>query len=387
MNITIVNRHFAPTKAITGRSVIELVEFLVPFFDKIFIVSVAVDYKGGTDNFEGRLNHPDKVVSIKVKCGGLKGGKISRLINSQIENFRIFQQIRNATSGPIISLTDPPMLQHWVQWIARSTGRKWVYWSMDLYPQAFYSYLKITRLVSILEFLEKTIGRINPDAVIALGVRQEEFLKLRFTGNWRSVIINCGVIPSETNIKSLRPSWAVSDGDCLFGYVGNLGEAHDREMVLMIIESLNRLKKRVIVSVYGTHAQWLRDRIHGLRFVKMVTSVLPDELNFIDVHIVSLVDSWTHICVPSKAVSAICAGATCILVCNKSSDLFDLLGEASFALDLWETQQSIIDQKIQRITSSAIIGKKEIAKRVRNQILANKEKGFNEIKKLLHSWS
>ena len=37
----------------------------------------------------------------------------------------------------LITLTDPPLLNYWVARLCRRRRIPWIYWSMDLYPEAF----------------------------------------------------------------------------------------------------------------------------------------------------------------------------------------------------------------------------------------------------------
>ncbi len=82
----------------------------------------------------------------------------------------------------------------------------------------------------------------------------------------------------------------------------------------------------------------------------IVKSVPRNQLGFIDVHLVSLVKSWTHVAVPSKAVSSVCSGSPIAFCGDQSSDNWRLLQEAAWFIPLENGRKEAIAKLLNDIT-------------------------------------
>lgn len=387
MKITIANKHCIPTNAITGRSAAELILELSATTERIFVVSVNSEYKGGVSGLQYPIELKHKLCDKKISAGSASNRKLDRLFYSLIENLKIARLVASETEGVIISMTDPPMLPYLMQAVARWRRRKWIYWSMDLYPQAFFAYFGWQQFGVIFKWVERFLFRLKPDAIIALGPKQASYLKETYRLNCPIFIIPCGIINNysfDKNFYSI-PDWRKDARDEVFGYIGNLGEGHDHLMVLKIIRALNREKKNVLLSVYGSKAKQLLDLVKNLSYVKCVDRVLENELQYIDVHIVTLRKMWTHICLPSKAISAVCSGSACIIAASKDGDLYFLLNEAAWWVDPDCSTDSDIDEMVNRISTEKILEKKRNSKIIRDRLVAIKNDGYSKLEQYLQS--
>jgi hypothetical protein len=221
---------------------------------------------------------------------------------------------------------------------------------------------------------------IQPNAIIALGEMQAKHVMKRYSINVPSFIIPCGVLQTlQGNCEEeTKPSWAVVGNQKLYGYVGNLGEAHDANAVFGIISILNSEGRKVVVSVYGSKAEWLLQQVSGLKNVVVVESVPQDQLGYIDVHIVSLRTRWTHICVPSKAISAVCSGAACLVVGQQEGDLYQLIGSACWWLNPERCSLYEIIRVVREITDQRIVEKQRYAKIIRDNLINVRNKGYHD---------
>jgi hypothetical protein len=387
MKITVANKHCIPTNAITGRSAAELIVELTSVVKKIYVVSVKAKYKGGIPESHYPVNLNDKLYDIKIPAGTGSNLKILRLFDSWIENIRIAKAVASDTQGVIISMTDPPMLPHLMQVVARSYRRKWIYWSMDLYPQAFYTYLRSRWCGVIFKWVDRFLLRLKPDAVIALGPKQAKFLRHTYGLSCPIFIIPCGIINScsKSIPVSEIPNWRNNATGEVYGYIGNLGEAHDHTVLYKIIATLNRCKRFVLLSVYGSKARLLLEMVKGFSYVKCVDRVSENELQYIDVHIVTLRKMWTHVCLPSKAISAVCSGAACIIAGSRDGDLYELLNEAAWWIDTESCTDSDIESLVKRISNEEMLERKRKSKHIRERLLAMRSEGYSKLRRYIES--
>jgi hypothetical protein len=79
------------------------------------------------------------------------------------------------------------------------------------------------------------------------------------------------------------------------------------------------------------------------------------DLAFADVHVASLRPQWTHVCVPSKAVTTICLGRPLIFAGDRRSDTARMLGEAAWIIPFPKDGRydgAVIDGVLSEICSS-----------------------------------
>ncbi|MEO6916050.1 MAG: hypothetical protein ABI151_10690, partial [Chitinophagaceae bacterium] len=131
--LIIVNKFGPSSNAITGQLAKELADYLFNQGLQIQFVCIAADYLAGNDRIKVEL--PYAVKNLREIYSGRS--PVLRLLAGLVDGFRL----RVATSGIkadfVIVMTDPPLLFFWFQLFRRFSRKKLVYWTMDLYPDAF----------------------------------------------------------------------------------------------------------------------------------------------------------------------------------------------------------------------------------------------------------
>jgi len=255
--------------------------------------------------------------------------KILRFIGNFIEGYRLIR-LSLPYADAIITLTDPPMLNFWAGLLCHQKKIPWIYWALDLYPDAFAAAGIVSPKNHAYQVFHKTIQSHPPDFLIALGFQQAVFLKDKFQKDIPSTILPCGII--EINKCKSPPEWH-SKTKTVFAYAGNMGEAHDPEFLIQLIQRMDPNKHICLLSVYGAKAGRVLSTIEKHPSVQILDHIPQEYLPYIDIHLVCLLPEWTHICVPSKAVSAICSGKSIAFQGAMHSDIWQMFKNAAFYID------------------------------------------------------
>ena len=327
MRCVILNRNYPPNPGITGYSASELAAYLVDHGVEVHIVTVGGNYQGGVRS-EVSLRGVTMHLVRKIYDGK---NKILRLAASLVEGRNMASKAISLGIVPVITLTDPPLLNYWVARICQRRRMPWIYWSMDVYPEAF----AVAGLAKPEGFLyrhfKRSLLQSSPRHLIALGPKQAEYVQKSAERQIPTSILPCGVDLIERSGTS--PDWMPLEAKITFCYIGNLGQAHDPRFVEAVITALDPAKHHFILSVYGIHAARLTAYASCLKHVTILKEVHRNELGWIDIHLASLEPVWDHICVPSKAVSAVCAGSCLFLCSSKLGDNWGLLHDAAWRIE------------------------------------------------------
>jgi hypothetical protein len=322
--VTIVNSNYPPGPGVTGESANDLAYFLGQQGLDVHIVHTDARYAGGN-----RVVTPNGTVH-KVKALYSGKWKALRLLTSFVESFILIRKARSIDKGPVVVMTDPPFLVFWASLLLRN--RKWAYWSMDLYPYAFVAAGLVSHRNIFYRYFERAIRNSPPGFLISLGIKQRDFLLHHFQRNIPAVELPCGIW-KKNQVSLSQPEWRSNDGKIYFGYCGNLGEAHSLEFLLSVMDHLDPTRHVMILSVYGVKAAKVREKALLNSAVRVVPNVPREYLGFIDLHLVSLLGEWNHICSPSKAFSAICAGSGIFYFGTLENDVQHYLKSATIFID------------------------------------------------------
>ena len=352
MRCIILNRNYPPNAGVTGYSVAELAAYLHDQGVEVHIITVGGNYSGG-------VRYRNMIQTAKIhRVRNIYDGKnkIFRLVASLIEGRNMAKKAVSLGISPVITLTDPPLLSYWVAKVCRKRQIPWIYWTMDIYPEAFVA-AGLAKVDGILyRHFKKELLRSAPKFLISLGAQQAEYLQ---NDTWHMIptaILPCGVDRIE-RVKA-PPEWVPPSDKITYCYIGNLGQAHDPCFVEAVIAAMDPEKHHFILSVYGIHAPRLLSYVAGLQHVTVVDSVDRTEFGWIDVHLASLELVWDHVCVPSKAVSAVCAGSCLLLCSSERGDNWHLLQEASWRIEPGERMSDNVVRIIDTTTPSLIAEKR-----------------------------
>lgn len=368
MQCLIVNRNYPPESGVTGASAAELANYLIAQGAEVTVAAINGTYAGGGDS---RVPAAGKVHRLPAVYNGKQ--KALRLLSTLIEGRRLIRFAQRMNIPVWITMTDPPLINYWVARERRKGLFQWVNWTMDLYPDAFEAAGLVTAAHPIYRHFDAVISRQNPDFIVALGPRQREFLNRRYGSDVPGVLLPCGISQSR---KKDPPDWFDDSGRIILGYVGNLGEAHSLDFVESTIRRLDPEKHRFILATYGAKADSLINSVKGAPGLTVLNAVRREDLYYIDVHLATLMPHWDHICVPSKAVSAICGGASVLYCGSDRNDNWTLLGAAGWRID----PEGDIDDQVkvwfQDISINLLAEKKAAARRVAGELEKMKQEAF-----------
>jgi hypothetical protein len=357
-HVVIINRNYPPRTGVTGESACTLATYLQDEHSvDISVVTVRSAYSGG-----GTILEP---VGTVHEIGSLYDGKkkLIRLFASFVESFRLVWKARRLAGSQTIVMTDPPFLAFWAA-ILLGKKRHWTLWSMDLFPDAFVAGNLISKKSIFYQVLNNLVYRTAPKSLIALGPLQAEYLHSKYDRSIDTAIIPCGVYQHKSADEI--PEWKSNHTDkIVMGYCGNLGEAHSIDFLKAIIEQLDPKKHHLVLSLYGVRAaEVLKSISPQQEGISIVSSVAREELGFIDIHLVSLLKHWSHVCVPSKAVSAVCSGSAFLFYGTTDCDNWKLLSNAGWIIE--ETDRSNVRREVASFFSTlnrdTLAAKQQLAK-------------------------
>jgi hypothetical protein len=373
--IVIINRYYPPNPAISGHSACEMVREISKRKKqlKMLIRFIHAPYAGGQ-----ACQTPAGI------SGGLTSvyngkNKILRFIGNFIEGYRLIR-LSLPYADAIITLTDPPMLNFWAGLLCNRKRIPWIYWALDLYPDAFAAARIVHPKNHVYQIFHQSIKSHPPDFLISLGFQQARFLKEKYKKNMDSVILPCGII--DLNKGPSPPAWH-SDHKTIFAYAGNMGEAHDPEFLIQLIQRMSADKHICLLSLYGAKSKQVLSIVGNHPSVKRIDHIPQEHLPYIDIHLVSLLPEWTHICVPSKAVSAICSEKAIAFQGDRHSDIWQMFKKAAFYVDSSRQSDKMIENLNNMLTlskdSKLLKDKNAQALRYRKQLFERKQSAYDAI--------
>jgi hypothetical protein len=301
IRVTLLNRFLPPSPGITGTLLYRLGAALRERVPELQLSAV------GTDLGYGRHRPPDDLPTINAvrlrswQCNG----PALRLPATLHDGQRMAQQA--IAADVVLSCSDPPLLGHWLsRSLPRST--RWVEWCMDRYPEALAA-------AAGLPCPPLWSGRL-PDLRLCLGPGQAAWLAGRDRRAVAPLLLPAGVVAAPSTPPPSR-----QDERLTLIYAGNLGRAHEWQALTMLAQAIDPARCRLIVAAHGVGAVAARRHLAGMAAVDWCDDPVDDDtLNRADVHVASLKPGWTHVCVPSKAVSALCRGRPLLFFGDGASD-------------------------------------------------------------------
>ena len=376
IKVTLVNRYYPPNQSITGESAAELVSFLIKKstdFD-VNIVSINADYKGKTHSSNTIGN------SHLIKSFYNGNSKIFRFFANFFEGYKLIKKAIRIKSDIIICLTDPPLVNFWAGILCKKSNTPWILWSMDVYPEAFVSAGLISENNFVYTYLLKRINRNTPDYLIALGEVQKKYLFNKFNKEVENIILPCGI--HNTQKSNEKPQWRKNDEKIYFAYAGNLGEAHSDRFLSSFISLMDKENHQLILSVYGAKSSKILTQSKNNNYITLIDRLNKPDFPYIDIHLVSLLSQWTNVCVPSKAVSAICSESTMLFNGIENSDTSKMFGEASWVIredENVQLEEKKLTQFFNSINKNEISLKRNKAKFITDKLNKDKLIAFEKI--------
>lgn len=363
--VVILNKFGARHPSITGSSSRDMADFLTAGGFDVTVLSIHASYKGRMGNGEERLSYQ----TIELSGWYSGNNKLLRLIGNLVDGFRlVFSSLFLPRHHFKIVMTDPSLINAWAILFRPFYRSKLVFWTMDLYPDAFAAAGLVSRNNWLYRALSAIVYKKVPDFLIALGEQQYRYLCRQYKKEFiPHIILPCGIY---VNTPSTMPFWRSSHpGKILFCYAGNIGEAHNAAFLLELINRLDREKHVIVLSLYGAKASWVWDHISNAGVVERVDYVSRGELQYVDINVASLLPSWNHVCVPSKVVSAICAGTPVLYNANEESEGACMFPDAIWLLPDTGNMPEMVSVFLDRLSIEDIILKRKAARRYSQELL------------------
>ncbi|WP_337043645.1 hypothetical protein [Emticicia sp. 17c] len=370
--VTIINRHYPPNPGITGESAWDMAKYLIEKYQaEVHIVHIDRTYEGG-----GQIRQPIGVLHpVKTIYEGKN--KILKLISGTLDGLFLVLKARRIKRGKVIVMTSPPLLPFWAAWFLKD----WVLWSMDLFPEGFAAAGTVKPSNRMYQWVLKKTYQRPPAHLIALGPNQAAFVQASYKHSIDTTILPCGVLFHQENDTNI-PDWKKQDGKIYFGYCGNLGQPHSDEFLLRFIDNLDTEKHHLILAVYGEKSAAVLTYAQDKKGITILKGVPRSQLHFIDVHLVSLLQQWTHIAVPSKAVSSICAEATILFCGSKEADTWALLNEAGWLIEENQHMDAQIKTFLAQLTYQGMLQKRTNARHLFQNLQKMVVAAYEDVKEL-----
>ncbi|WKW12483.1 hypothetical protein Strain138_001776 [Pseudogemmatithrix spongiicola] len=323
--IGIITRYAPSTRAITATDAAALADALARSDDGLRVLLYCAG--GRYDGAHAKESEPGRFETVRLDASDPAKTGVSRLLNSVVVGMRLAWASRHC--DVVVAQTDPPLVGLWVGLLRALRRRPWADWTMDLYPDAFVAAgLAGPRAlpVRLIQWLQR---RLRPTLTIALGDGQSAYLVQIGRAGARTEVLPCGVPRSS----SPPPAAGADDARGVSAtYAGNIGQAHDVDRVAAALFGFADAGAAVTVAPSGAKADALRAAVAQRPEIQLRASMSHAELAQVDFHVASLADAWTHLCVPSKAVTAASLGAHVIFLGRADSDSARLAGQRCLVL-------------------------------------------------------
>nr|WP_129733147.1 hypothetical protein [Parabacteroides goldsteinii] len=372
--VVIVNKYGPRHLSATGFPIRKLADYLSAEGVEVTAVSIHAAYKGKM-SVEGE-DLPYRTIELYAFYNGTN--KFIRLVVNLIDGFRLMLRSMFLPRHDLkIVMTDPSLLNAWAVLLRPFYRSRLVFWTMDLYPEAFVSAGLVAKSNWAYRLLAAFVYSHVPDFLIALGEQQYRYLCRQYKRDTiPHIILPCGIYE---NIPSELPTWRREHQDkIIFCYAGNVGEAHNAAFLLELIKQLNPEKHLILLRLYGCKAEGLLEVVRTNKAVLILDYLPQSEIQYVDVNVASLLAAWNHVCVPSKVVSAICAGTPVLYNANEESEGACMFPEAVWLIPDSDRMFESIRYFLDRLSKEAICAKKVSAQIYVGELLRKEsESQFN----------
>ncbi len=353
-SVTFIARNYPPSLNINGESVCDLVEFLQQHYPEIYCTVVFIDKTTGQG---GRKREPlGRLVKIKNRFDSSFGP--IRLFKLLYDGYMLIRTARKNDSDLYIITTSPPLLPFWA---ARGLKKhqKRALWALDLFPEMFKANGSIDANNPIYKWFLNRTYIDHPEFVIALGPNQARYITEQcYQKTIPMCILPCGAFDGQPSQQ--HPDWH-DPSKITIGYCGNVNDAHNPDFIRAMIDNIQPETQQLILALYGSKAPALIDYAQNKPGVILVKSVPREQLVYIDVHMVSLLPSFTHYAVPSKAVSAVSMGKTIVFCGDPQADNWAMFNDAGWLIHDNANLYAETEQFCRTITREQITEKEEKA--------------------------
>jgi glycosyltransferase involved in cell wall biosynthesis len=235
----------------------------------------------------------------------------------------------------VLAMTDPPVAGIAGAFVARMSGRPFVYNIRDMYPDMAIGG-DIVRENSLVARWEQMHRRALREAarVIVLGDDMRDRILAKGVSVERIVIVRDGAVPTEPIADSTHP--AVIEVRCGFPFValhaGNLGFYGAWSTLLKAAEILNNENTGLVFVGDGANRATMQSSINGSKNVRFLPFRPAAEIPYVmaagDLHIITVKRGLEGVVVPSKLYSTLAAGRPILVVAPAECDAARIVRES-----------------------------------------------------------
>lgn len=346
MRVVFVNRYFHPDISATSQLLADLA-FHMARRAEVVVVTSRQKY----EEPRGRLPSREVVNGVLVhriwttRFGrtSLPGRAIDYLTFYLSAATRLLLTVRRG--DVVVALTDPPIVSVVALAVARIKGARLVNWLQDVFPEtaealgvrfpaAARSALRWLRDGSLRAAgTNVVLGEDMAQTVISRGISSHQ---VEVIHNWSP---NPEIKPLAPAENVLRCEWQLQ-GRFVVGYSGNMGRAHELQVLMKAAERL-RSRADIVFLFIGAGNQRpaleAAAREHGLRNVVFKEyqplHMLPQSLTVPDCHVVSLKRSLEGLVFPSKLYSSLASGRPVLFIGSAKGEICGMMrGDNCFGL-------------------------------------------------------
>ncbi len=337
MRIAIVNKKIGLNSSPTGTHAMYLANFLKQEGHDIYIISTSEPSSLGFHYEQVARSYDGKIVW-------------QRFISSFLLSFRLVRRVKSIPLDVVVFLTDPSFMSFWSSVLALKCPM--IVWTMDVYPDAFVAARILRKDNLLLKMYTNISRRAIPNAFISLGPKQSGYL-LKDYPKVQVIPYPVGLIePASSVLKDELPKWYEGDQLIYLAYVGNLGEAHDPLPIKILAQHLSP-DMRLILKCSTASAEVWHDLRHYPNVIHVLGTISNEALSYVDIQMVILREEWTHISVPSKALSSVCLGNAILYVGSVESDSWQYVKDCG-----WHIADSAMIPKWLKTLNKAMIEEK-----------------------------
>ncbi len=376
VSVVFLTRHYPPNPNINGEAVCDLVAYLERERGLCCaVLCMGRSFAGGG----GRRQPAGWVRRLWTPYEGERPWV--RLLTMVYDGLSLAWRARRSRAPWIVCTTSPPLLPMWVSWLLPKRTR-WILWAFDLFPEGFGATGWISTRHPLYRWALWATYRYPPHYLLALGPRQGVHLQAAYRRPDLPVLtLPCGVFFDAIPPPDARPTWYTPD-KIILGYCGNLGDPHNPDFLRAVIDALNPQQHRLVLALYGHHAPAIKHYAHNKPGVVLVDRVPREQLALIDIHLVSLRRPWTHIAVPSKAVSAVATGGALLFCGDPDSDNWHLLQEAGWLIEEGDQLHAHVAHFLACVTPSDVQQKKAAAPAVYERLQTTVRQTYRQLAEL-----
>jgi glycosyltransferase involved in cell wall biosynthesis len=297
-------------------------------------------YTGHPDTLE--KEQKDYLRIVRSPMYDRSGGYILRLWSWFKYLFCSFFKCLRTNRDTVLFLVFPPFLELIAYFFKKTRKQRYVILVYDIYPDTFINFgpLKANGIIACAwRWMYRVIWK-DAEIVFTIGSKMAKKVEKMFDSS-KTAAGKVVVIPTWANTDWIKPLAKEKNkfaqkydqvGKLTVMYSGNLGQTHD---IGTIVEAARELKNTdsVRFMIIGDGAKRglveqakRKDNLHNLTFLNWQSEdILPYSLATADIAVITLDKGSEGLSVPSKTFYAMASGAALIALCDKESELADII--------------------------------------------------------------